>query len=90
MSARKPAAAAQEPAPNLRAFTVPQVARRIGVSERTVWSLIERGELRSRLIGRRRVVLPSDLADYLAALPDTPSVAARLMPLRAASPRRAG
>jgi len=46
-------------------LTVPQVAERLQVSRRTVWTMIHRGELATVRIGRLRRVLSSDLIDYL-------------------------
>ena len=40
-------------------------ARLLCVSERTLWSLSNRGNLRSVRIGRRRLYDPSDLADFI-------------------------
>jgi excisionase family DNA binding protein len=38
------------------AVNIPEAARRLGLSPRTVTSLVARGELKSRKIGRRRVI----------------------------------
>jgi excisionase family DNA binding protein len=47
------------------AVGVPEAARRLGVSARTVTNLIRARELPSRKIGRRRVVLVSSLENFL-------------------------
>ena len=47
------------------AVSVPEAARRLGVSARTVTNLIGARELPSRKIGRRRVVLVSSLESFL-------------------------
>ena len=49
-------------------YRVPELARRLGLTERGVRSLIARGDLSSRRIGRgkgRLVVLRRDLDQYL-------------------------
>jgi excisionase family DNA binding protein len=50
------------------AFGIPEVAERLGISRRTVYSMIEAGRLRSVHLGTRRLVLRSDLEAFLAAL----------------------
>ncbi|MFL5333100.1 MAG: helix-turn-helix domain-containing protein [Geminicoccaceae bacterium] len=45
--------------------TVPVLARRMGVSERTVWRLIENGELAVHRIRRAVRVKEADLQRYL-------------------------
>ena len=47
------------------AVSVHEAARRLGVSPRTVATLIARGELVSRKIGRRRVVPVEALEKFL-------------------------
>lgn len=49
----------------IRLFSVTEAARRLSISERRVWQLIERGELRACRVGRRRLVWMSDLLDYI-------------------------
>ena len=48
-----------------RLLTVPQVATRLQVSERQIRRLVKRGELRALRIGRRVLIDPRDLADFL-------------------------
>jgi len=53
---------------------VPQVAKRLGVSEPTVWRLIGGGELESVVVGARsRRVSPAAIDAYLARKTDTGS-----------------
>jgi excisionase family DNA binding protein len=47
-------------------YDVTEVATRLGVSERTVWDLINTEQLRSVKVGRRRVIPASALARLLA------------------------
>jgi excisionase family DNA binding protein len=47
---------------------VPEVAKRLAVSEVTVWRLIYSGELKSVKIGRARRIVPDDIAAYVAGL----------------------
>lgn len=47
------------------AVAIPEAARRIGVSSRTVATLVARGELQSRKVGRRRIILVSALEKFL-------------------------
>lgn len=47
---------------------VPQVAKRLGISEASVWRLASSGELKSLKIGRARRVAPEDIAAYIAGL----------------------
>jgi excisionase family DNA binding protein len=51
-------------------LTVPQTARRTGLSERTIWSLIASGELRSIKVGSARRVPVCELAALEARLLD--------------------
>ncbi|MBV9170091.1 MAG: helix-turn-helix domain-containing protein [Chloroflexi bacterium] len=51
-----------------RALSVKQVAERLGISERTVFSLFAEGQLQSIAIFRRRLVLESQLSTYLHGL----------------------
>jgi excisionase family DNA binding protein len=47
------------------AVSVIDAAHRLGVSPRTVATLISQGELKSRKIGRRRVILVAALEAFL-------------------------
>ena len=50
------------------AYRVPDVARLLGCSEAAARRMIERGEIPSRRLGRRVVVLPEELEAYLRSL----------------------
>ena len=50
---------------NILAVDVPEAARRLGVSPRTVATLVARKELPSRRIGRRRLILVRALEEFL-------------------------
>ncbi len=56
---------------NVLAVGVQEAARRLGVSERTVATLLARKELRSRRIGRRRVIPVNELERFLRRDHDT-------------------
>ncbi|HVO60497.1 MAG TPA: helix-turn-helix domain-containing protein [Terriglobales bacterium] len=47
------------------AVSIPEAARRLGVSTRTVATLIARKELQSKRIGRRRLVTVDALQQFL-------------------------
>ncbi len=47
------------------AIGVHEAAERLGLSERTVWTLVARGELPCRRIGRRRLFRIVDLEKFL-------------------------
>lgn len=53
------------------AVGVDEAARRLGLSRRTVASLIARRELRSRKVGRRRIIPVSALEAFLQAAGQT-------------------
>ena len=55
-------------APVLGAFTLPQVARMLSVSKRTIEREIERGRLKVVRIGRCVRIRPDDLAAYSSGL----------------------
>ena len=48
---------------------MPEAGAALGVSVRTAWKLIASGELKAKKIGRRTIVEPAALADYLASVP---------------------
>ncbi len=56
---------------NVLAVSVQEAARRLGVSERTVATLLARKELPSRRIGRRRVIPVAELERFLRRDHDT-------------------
>ena len=49
-------------------YRVPDVARLLGCSEAAARRMIERGDIPSRRLGRRVVVIPQELEAYLKAL----------------------
>lgn len=49
-----------------RAWSIAEVAARLGVSRHFILAQISRGALRARRLGRRVVVLTEDLESYLA------------------------
>ncbi len=49
-------------------YRVPDVARLLGCTEAAARRMIERGEIPSRRLGRRVVVLPEDLEAHLKSL----------------------
>ena len=51
------------------AMSVDEVAKGTDLSPRKVWGLVKSGELPSRRIGRRVIVLRSDLLTYLEGRP---------------------
>jgi len=57
------------PAPECSAYNVPQAMARIGVGRDKFYSLIREGKLPARKIGRRTLILATDLEKFLAALP---------------------
>ena len=49
-------------------YRIPDVARLLGMSEAAARRMIERGDIPSRRLGRRVVVLPEDLEAHLKSL----------------------
>ncbi len=49
-------------------YRVPDVARLLGCSEAAARRMIERGEIPSRRLGRRVIIIPQELEDYLQSL----------------------
>jgi len=49
------------------AYTLPEIAKSLGISTRQIQRLAQSGELPSKLIGGRRVVLVDDFRQFLAA-----------------------
>ena len=55
------------------ALRIPDVARAIGCSDEAARKMVQRGQLPSRRLGRRVIVLADELRAHLAALaPATP------------------
>jgi excisionase family DNA binding protein len=50
-------------------YSIPDAARRAGLSSSNVRLVIQRGELKARKMGRRVLILDEDLRAWLAALP---------------------
>jgi excisionase family DNA binding protein len=55
--------------PIRRAYSVPETMCVLGLCRDSVYRLIREGKLPARKIGRRTVVLASDLQQFLEALP---------------------
>ena len=51
------------------AYSIPQVMGKIGIGRDTLYKLIRQGNLPARKLGRRTVVLESDLQAFIEALP---------------------
>lgn len=49
-------------------ITIPEAADLLRVCQRTLWRLIKEGQIRTRRIGRRVLIDPSDLHDFLSRL----------------------
>ena len=56
-----------DPAADCALLTYQDAARRLAVSDRTVWSLVKRGELPVVKIGAAVRIDPADLLAYIAA-----------------------
>lgn len=57
------------------AYSVAETAAAIGVGERLVWELVASGQLPSRKLGSRRLILREDLVRFLRNLDDHEGVA---------------
>lgn len=75
--------------PNTVEVSISEAAKRLGTSERTIWRRIDRGELKSRTKGNKRIVkipvfTPSTVidSDSHMTLHDTPQIASALIDLR--------
>jgi excisionase family DNA binding protein len=55
--------------PHRRAYSVPEAMCVLGLCRDSVYKLIRQGRLPARKIGRRTVVLESDLQAFLESLP---------------------
>jgi excisionase family DNA binding protein len=62
-------------APIRAAYSVPEVMLALGLCRDTVYKLLNSGKLPARKIGRRTVVLVTDLERYLESLPKIGSAA---------------
>ena len=48
------------------AYSVPEVAKMLGISERKIWSEIDEGKLKKKEVGRRVLITAKQLDAYLA------------------------
>jgi len=55
--------------PNRRAYSIPEIMCLLGLCRDSVYKLIREGRLPARKIGRRTVVLETDLQAFLEGLP---------------------
>lgn len=46
-------------------LSVPEAAARLGIGKRSVWRMLDTGELPSIRLGRRRLIDPRDLASLI-------------------------
>jgi len=51
------------------AYSVPQVMARVGIGRDKLYGLIREGKLPARKLGRKTLILASDLEVFLASLP---------------------
>ncbi|MFZ5674405.1 MAG: helix-turn-helix domain-containing protein [Pseudomonadota bacterium] len=58
------------------AFSVPEVSRKTGAGQTTIWKNIREGRLPARKLGARTLVLREDLERFLKELPPITGVAA--------------
>ena len=58
-------------------FSVPQAARVLGLSPRLCWTFVQRGELRSRRVGRRLLIHRRELERFALKDHSTKAEAAR-------------
>lgn len=49
--------------------SVPNAAAACGISERQMWRVIKSGDITTRKMGKRTLILYVDLQDYIYALP---------------------
>ncbi len=67
MDAQQTATARGDPADDLNLESIETTARALGCSRRTVYALIERGELRTVHVGRRHLVPRGERLRYVQA-----------------------
>lgn len=58
--------------PSKLTFTVPEVARLLGISRTTAYECVRRGEIPCLTLGRRILVTRSQLEQLLGTLPSEP------------------
>jgi excisionase family DNA binding protein len=57
------------PATECAAYSIPEVMARVGVGRDKLYCLIREGKLPARKLGRKTLILASDLEAFLEALP---------------------
>jgi excisionase family DNA binding protein len=57
------------PAADCAAYSVPEVMARVGVGRDKLYCLIREGKLPARKLGRKTLILASDLEKFLKELP---------------------
>jgi excisionase family DNA binding protein len=57
------------PATECAAYSIPEVMARVGVGRDKLYCLIREGKLPARKLGRKTLILASDLGAFLEALP---------------------
>lgn len=76
--------AAPPPGPRLL-YTMSQAGEVLGFSERTIYRLVDEGQLASVMIGRSRRIRADDLQDYVATLqPAAPPICVGTTPIQLA------
>jgi excisionase family DNA binding protein len=57
--------------PGRAAFSVAEICAQTGIGRDSVYAAIRSGQLVARKLGRRMIVTPKDLEQFLASLPKT-------------------
>jgi excisionase family DNA binding protein len=57
------------PAADCAAYSIPEVMARVGVGRDKLYCLIREGKLPARKLGRKTLILASDLERFLESLP---------------------
>jgi excisionase family DNA binding protein len=57
------------PATDCAAYSVPQVMAKVGIGRDKLYCLIRQGKLPARKLGRKTLILASDLEAFLESLP---------------------
>ena len=57
------------PATECAAYSIPEVMARVGVGRDKLYCLVREGKLPARKLGRKTLILASDLEAFLEALP---------------------
>jgi excisionase family DNA binding protein len=61
---------------DLKSHTISETSRISGASRTTIYQQISAGRLKAKKIGRRTIILSTDLSEWLASLPAKESNAA--------------